>query len=390
MDSDIKEIVAIIKSNIPRTLVQNKCVTQNTRVMKKWIGILTKIQTERDRATIHYQKNRQYHITDHELEYIPKSIYDALRTHPHSRYSFLFSTGTRQINVHFHCQKSSERHIKKCFEKVYLWFQFITFFAKAGCSNEITLNLYFTPYKKKFAEKHAPLDQINMNTAFTTSCRPSTSIYIYREEEWFKVLMHESFHNLGLDFSSMDERYSNAKMQSLFPITSRNGIRIYESYCETWATFLNCLMTTFLSTQNKSDTSLILEKTGRMLDMECKFALLQCTRVLNHYGLTYRELLSSSKRTRSIGTKFVEHSHALSYYIIKCNLLCHFDDFFTWCRLHNKNVLNFNKTYENVDEYIAFIEYLSKHPSFLEKTDYIQQHASNILNADTLRMTLYG
>jgi hypothetical protein len=193
-----------------------------------------------------------------------------------------------------------------------------------------------------------------------------------------------------LDFSSMDERYSNAKMHSFFPITSRNGIRVYESYCETWATFLNCLITAFLSTQNKDDVTLILEKTVRMLDMECKFALLQCTRVLNHYGLTYRELLSSSKRTRSIGTKFVEHSHALSYYIIKCNLLCHFDDFFTWCRIHNKNVLNFNKTYGNVDEYIAFIEYLSKHPSFLEKTDYVQEHASNILNADTLRMTLYG
>jgi hypothetical protein len=390
MNDDTKEIVALIKSNIPRNLIQNKCVAQNMRFMKKWVGMLTKIHTKKEHNTVHYQKQSQYHITDRELEYIPKTIYDVLIAHPYYRYSFRFSTGSRQIHVHFHCQDSSERHIKKCFEKVYLWFQFITPFAKAGCSNEITLNLYFTPYKKKFAKKHVPLDQINMNTAFTTSCRPSTSIYIYREEEWFKVLMHESFHNLGLDFSSMDERYSNAKMQLIFPITSRNGIRVYESYCETWATFFNCLITSFLSTQNKDNISFILEKTVRMLDIECKFAILQCTRVLNHYGLTYRELLSSSKQTRSIGTKFVEHSHALSYYIIKAIIICHFDDFFTWCRLHNKNILNFNKTYENVDEYIAFIEYLSKHPSFLEKMDYVQEHVSNLLSDDTLRMTIYG
>ena len=35
-------------------------------------------------------------------------------------------------------------------------------------------------------------------------CRETSEITIYREEEWIKVLIHELFHNLNLDFSSMD------------------------------------------------------------------------------------------------------------------------------------------------------------------------------------------
>lgn len=390
MDSDTKELVAVIKSNIPRYFIQNKCIAQNTRHMKKWVDMLKKIQSNTSQSSYNYHKTSGYRIVDRELEYIPPTIYDVLRNNTWNRHSVLFSTDYRQFHIHIHSQDASDRHIRKCVEKIYLWFQFITPFATPDCSNEITVNLYFTQYKKKFAAKQIPLDQIHINTAFTTSCKPKTSIYIYREEEWYKVLMHECFHNLDLDFSVMDERYSNAKMQSIFPITSQKGIRVFESYCETWATFFNCLISSFFATQNKDNITLILEKTVRMLDLECKFAILQCTRVLNHYGLTYRDLLSSSKQVRMIGSKFVEHSHALSYYIIKCILVCHFDDFFTWCRLHNKNVLNFNKTYETVDQYIAFIEYLCKHPTFLDKTDYIQKHASNVLRDDTLRMTIYG
>ncbi len=43
----------------------------------------------------------------------------------------------------------------------------------------------------------------------------------FREEEWLKVLCHESFHNLGLDFISIDTTYlqeANAQVKNIFPV----------------------------------------------------------------------------------------------------------------------------------------------------------------------------
>ena len=54
------------------------------------------------------------------------------------------------------------------------------------------------------------LDQIHVNTAFTYSCiEQSNEIVIFRKEEWLKVLIHESFHNFGLDFSDMNTSECN-------------------------------------------------------------------------------------------------------------------------------------------------------------------------------------
>ena len=238
---------------------------------------------------------------------------------------------------------------------------------------------YLTDHKKQMARDSEPIDIINVNSAITTGCTPQGSINIFREEEWLKVLMHECFHNLGLDFSNMDEDYSNRKMLTIFPITSHLGIRIYESYCETWATFTNCLFLAFLSTREKTNTHKILEKTIAMLDIECSFSLIQCTKILNHYGMTYRNFVSTNQ-TRH----FVEKTHVLSYYIIKSVLICHFDDFLTWCRTHNRNVVCFNKTYENIDSYIEFIQHIYDTKPFLEKHDYIQNNSVRNFQDNTL------
>lgn len=395
MDADIKHTIDLLKHNIPRNFNKIACTEKNTKILEKWIDMLQDGVRSREYQTVHYQKHRIHSVVDPELNYSPKIIQDYLKNTSWHAYSFSFQIGMRHIHVQFHTpilekKTYDERKIKKCFERVYLWFYFITKFAPKKCSTEFTVKLYFTDHKKHAVRKLEPLDQIHVNTAFTTSCKPTTSIYIYREEEWFKVLMHESFHNLGLDFSSLDERYSNAKMLAIFPITSHNGIRIYESYCETWATLLNCLFDSFFSTHDKMNTPKILEKMYAMLELECSFSLVQCAKILKHYGMTYRELISAKNDTRKISAKFVEKSHVLSYYIVKSIFLCHIEDFLTWCRTHNQNVLCFNKTYETVDSYIELIIKLYKHPTFLEKTDYIQENVIDKFQDNTLRMTLFG
>ena len=67
--------------------------------------------------------------------------------------------------------------------------------------NEINLHLYLTDHVKQYGD-NIYLNKINCNTAMTYSCQTNIEIVIYRNEEYFKVLIHELFHALCLDFSS--------------------------------------------------------------------------------------------------------------------------------------------------------------------------------------------
>ena len=65
----------------------------------------------------------------------------------------------------------------------------------------MNIYIFLTDLKKKLPEHTGQeIGKINVNTGFTMTCRPKSNIVIYRKEEWFKVLIHETFHNFGLDF----------------------------------------------------------------------------------------------------------------------------------------------------------------------------------------------
>ena len=44
-----------------------------------------------------------------------------------------------------------------------------------------------------------------VNTGLTRRCATDNEVVIYRQEEWFKVLIHELIHGFGLDFHSSDD-----------------------------------------------------------------------------------------------------------------------------------------------------------------------------------------
>ena len=73
-----------------------------------------------------------------------------------------------------------------------------------------------------------------VNSGFTDG----TFITLYRTEENLKVLIHELFHSLCLDFSSVKYEDLRTKMKGIFDVKSE--FEISESYSEYWATILNC------------------------------------------------------------------------------------------------------------------------------------------------------
>jgi len=277
--------------------------------------------------------------------------------------------------------------------KIYLWLFVAHEFAPPECSQRMTIFLYFTSHVKKMADiQGEPLDEIHSNTAFTTTCSPSTEINIFREEEWFKVLIHETFHNLGLDFSSMDDSEANRFILGLFPIEADQGIRLYETYCETWANTMNCFVAAYMHSRSNRSFLHVFQLFSELVYWESRFSVFQCANVLRHYGLTYQHLVEiNDPASKKLRDAYHENTYVLSYYIIKSVLLFHCNDFVEWCIANNTNthVVEFHKTTGNILSYCNLIQSLYKNEDYLNSVRKVEPWF-NKNKSSTLRMTLFG
>lgn len=281
--------------------------------------------------------------------------------------------------------------------KTYLWLHVANVYAPKRCSERMNLYMYFSNHQKILAKTlREPLDTVHVNTAFTTSCAPSTDIHLYRKEEWFKVLIHETFHNLGLDFSLLDNREGNRRILEMFPI--EKDVRFFESYCETWANFLHTLFFTFFSTQDKHNWDLISKKMEQRMKYEQIFSTFQCVKVLQHYGLTYYDLVQTqcplAERARR---QYREKTYILAYYVIKTILVAYPNEFIEWCRTHNGSaktqILRFTATQQNIVAFTNLVRTLYKQKDVLQLLENMEQwfresFVENEFARQTLRMTM--
>jgi hypothetical protein len=91
----------------------------------------------------------------------------------------------------------------------------------------------------------------HVNGGLSDICEPDGQIIVYRKEEWFKVFIHETMHNYGLDFAVLDNILrSNKKLQSIFSV--QTDIKIFESYCETWARIMNVFFESYFEINRQS------------------------------------------------------------------------------------------------------------------------------------------
>lgn len=385
-------VIDFIESEFPRRFSVKTCFSEHKNVLEKWLSIINHAYSELQTLTIPISSTTMEKITDQELTYIPKTQYNDLVSQAYTciQYTFVIKHSVlRHFHIHIYFplgKKVSTSQLQMVVTKIFLWFSFVSRFSSTHCSKRMNIHLFMVDNNKELPDRFSPLGPYHVNSAFTTSCKPETSMYIYREEEWFKVMMHESFHNMGLDFSHVDELYGNKALLAVFPNIKAKSIRIYESYCETWATFFQCFFKAFLTTQKKTNTNLICKKTKQLLEKECVYSMLQSTRILNYYGFTYHSFIDVIQQG-----KMVEHTNVFSYYIIKSILLCHFDSFWTWCKRNNKNILQFTNDLKTIDSYIELIIMLYNKPDFLKMIDKTQEVMDKYNKQNkSLRMTLYG
>lgn len=237
--------------------------------------------------------------------------------------------------------------------KFFLWISVLMGFAPEECSREMNVYLYLLPDLKELpTEKHQALSQENVNTAFTRTCSHVSEINIYREEEWFKVFIHETFHNNGLDFSLHFNQYDAAVQSELkrcFPAL-QSQVKLYESYCEFWAETLHSLYVAFFQSTTKrppvggggtrkmTRPVRIWTRAQKIFREEYEFSLLQCVKVLDHYRLTYEDLIQQPKDGSA--TFMDKNTNSFAYYVIKC-IMVHCD-FLDWHLAVNGPTLRFS------------------------------------------------
>ena len=158
--------------------------------------------------------------------------------------TYTFSLFDKEIRLFFILENPNVEHEMNVYNKyvdsIVMWLYILNKYASKFCAKQLDIYLYFTSLSKNLpSTDDRVLDENHANTAFTTTCPRESEIVIFRKEEWFKVLIHETFHNFGLDFSGMNTDKCTTDMLKIFPVDSE--VNLYESYAEFWAEIMNAL-----------------------------------------------------------------------------------------------------------------------------------------------------
>jgi hypothetical protein len=300
----------------------------------------------------------------------PEKVRQYIDELSNSEITYTFSLFDRNIKLHFIEEESNvEQNIEtynKYVDSIIIWMYILNKFGSKKCSSIFTVYFYFTSLKKQLPKTNIDiLDQIHVNTAFTTTCPNDSEIVVFRREEWFKVFIHETFHNFALDFSDMNNDECTKQILKIFPVKSE--VNLYESYTEFWAEIINTLFCSFLSLKNKNNIDEFLESSEYFINLERAHSFFQLVKTLDFMGLEYTDLYSNSTHGNiSRNTFYKEKTNVLSYYVIKTILINNYQQFLLWCKTNNFSLLQFKKTLTNQREFCNFIQKTYKNKSMLE------------------------
>ena len=306
--------------------------------------------------------------------YSDKAFPEKVRSHinDHATYLLVYSFSLFQRKIKFKFIVEDEminnniETYNRYVDAMLMWMYILNDYSSKECSKELEVYLYFTTLKKILPETNiSVLSENNVNTAYTTTCPKVSDIVIFRKEEWFKVFMHETFHNFALDFSDMNVENCTKRILSIFPIKS--DVNLFEAYAEFWAEFMNSLFCSFFAMHDNNNTEEFLSNAEYFLHFERTFGFFQMVKTLDFMGLKYKDLYSNNKA--SIASReilYKENTSVFSYYVLNLILFNNYQGFLAWCDTNNFSLLQFKKTSRNLDEFCNYIEKNYKTKSMLD------------------------
>lgn len=315
---------------------------------------------------------------------IPDEIYNVIISQYKHCNKISYKIGNKNVIYHIHDKKHlAQETINDMLLKMNMWLYIAFEIANNHCSDVLDIYIFLTDYKKHFPDYLSPVEQINANTAFTTTCSSHNEIYIYRREEWFKVFIHETFHSTGLDFSDMNVSKCDSRINSMFS-TNIKDLRVYESYCETWSNIIHSAFISFFNTKSKVNYELMLKHFHKIYSKEVVFSINQMVLILHGQNLNYEDMVFNDK-----SVTYEENTNSFAYYIIKTILLFHINDFITWNVKNNTKVINFKKTRTNITSYCDLIEKLFQNETFIKTIHKVKTIIKTENSHNTLRMSVF-
>lgn len=338
------------------------------------IGLKPVVKTVDSRRSLPRPAN-----SDDDSDYFPDKIRDHILNEPGVAVTYNFSVHKRKVTLHFvefNKQPTEldmiqmQAHARRVCALLHL----VSLHASRDtCSARLSVYIYLTEFEKRFpTQQGQPLDSEHANTGMSYHCAGTNDVVVYRREEWFKVLIHELFHALGLSFIESDmprgvDAAMQAMLQKMYAIS--HPVRIYETYCEIWARILTVLFDCFAdddsnsnlkgtgtNSNNSSSSSAITELQFQVfmdcamegLEANARFARQQCAKLLRYADLSYVILATPTEENRAIvAEKYRENTNVFAYYFLTCVLLHSPDEFMGWCYKNNpctktsKNILQF-------------------------------------------------
>lgn len=365
-------------------------------------------------------------IINHYLPIIKdiESFCDLSILHPSYIHTQSYKIKTQQIDLHIlSYKKKSTKKYNKMATLIYSAISLLLDEKTKGCSDSLAIYIFLSPTKKKLNKNlNDVIGKQNVNSGFTFSCKidGQNKVVIFREEEWFKVLIHELFHSFGIDFSHMNDliQQSNEKTLNYFNVKSK--VNLFEAYTETLSEIIFLFFVTLenkkssqsihtrktrkkgktisISTRcidEKPDQDVILFK--KLLKEQQRFSCEQSIKILDFMGLEIEDIFYEEGCTlanqecayTASKEKYKEDSNILSYFIIKSIFLFHFDAFIECLsvqRTETMAFLRYDKSKNAIDCMIGLLD-KKTNDTFFEEMYVIKSKIKSQNNS--LRMTIH-
>ena len=200
----------------------------------------------------------------------------------------------------------------------------------------VKADIILSPVKKRY-----PVGRVFGPSHVNTGYCDGTKIVVYREEEWFKVFIHECIHYFKYDAELFDPSLTS-RILRIFPVDS--DVNIYEAYCEFTARMLNCKYVAKYANLPFAD----------VMKRERKHSMRHMVNVLFHMGLTYDSIQDG-------GSCYKEETSLLSYVVLT-------------------NILMNNGFMHTPDKVVPCIEQNYNNPCFLKKVYGVYPHVTTTMS----------
>ena len=355
---------------------QTKTQTQQTQIplhipfLQKWLEKISQPPEIQQQPETNHQKPKTPTMFDR----IPPTILKKEIPKLDQPTNVTFTSHGRTISIffsHTHANIPSPLFIQRCIQVIHT----LSEFAPKHCLQPpIHIYIYLTHAQKtiRHSEDVVPpppitIGEENVNTAFTTSCdlhqhqpphiketQPPKEIILFRQEEVFKVLIHELFHTLGLDFSNnQSQTQQTANMLREYLNINLPDLRLFETYTETWACILNTIcLSVWDHDQSQLETETQKQIQSRF-QKERIFSLWQASKVIHYNQTSHSHLikkclkpsscfLSQTNRTRRQNNtknktqkqthnkrEYKENTQVFCYFLLKAAVFQKIDTFVT-------------------------------------------------------------